>query len=84
MYLGIGAQTHLRHAEQRNPAGRLVSRVSTMEHAATATLGMRLQYRGRTVLLGLEFQVRRGVPDDYHAEVALWTIGFFPDQENEP
>lgn len=49
-----------------------------------AALGMRLQYRGRKVLLGLEFQARRGVPDDYHAAVALWTIGFLPDQENEP
>jgi hypothetical protein len=84
MHLSIGAQTHMRQAEQRNPSGRLVARVSTMEHAATATLGLRVQYRSRKVLLGLEFQVRRGVPDDYHAEVALGTIGFFPDQENEP
>lgn len=82
--LGVGAQTHLRQTEQRNPSGRLVSSVSAMEHGAVAALGLRLQYRASKVLLGLEFQVRRGVPDDYHAEVALGTIGFFPDQENEP
>jgi hypothetical protein len=82
--LGVGAQTHLRQTEERRPSGRRVSLVSTMEHGATATLGARLQYRGRKVLWGLEFQVRRGVPDDYHAEVALWTIGFFPEQEHEP
>jgi hypothetical protein len=84
VYLGIGAQTHLRQTEERRPSGRRVSLTSTMEHGAMAALGMRLQYRVRKVLLGLEFQVRRGVPADYHAEVVLWTIGFVPDEENEP
>ncbi len=81
---GIGAQTHLRQTEEKRPSGRRVSLVSTMEHGGLAALGLRLQYRGRKVLLGLEFQARRGVPDDYHAEVVLGTIGFVLDEENEP
>lgn len=83
-YFGVGAQTHLRRIEQRDPFSGRDSLVNEMEHGAIAALGVGLQYRVQKVLLGLDFHVRRGGPTDYHAEVAIWTIGFFPAEENEP
>ncbi len=77
-YAGLGMQAHLRTTgEELN--GRLKT-VETMEPGAVLALGMGLQYRAGDVLLGLEFQVRHGAPDDYLSMAALWTVGRFLDQ----
>jgi hypothetical protein len=77
-YAGLGMQAHLRTTGEEL-SGRLMT-VETMEPGAVLALGMGLQYRAGDVLLGLEFQVRHGGPDDYLSMAALWTVGRFLDQ----
>jgi hypothetical protein len=75
-YAGIGIQEHLRQTEERGSAPK-----STLEQGAVLALGVGLQYRTRgKVLLGLDFLVRQGVPDDYHSVAALLTVGRYLDQ----
>ncbi|HWN70081.1 MAG TPA: hypothetical protein VNM90_20715 [Haliangium sp.] len=79
----LGAQAHLRRTE--TPRDR--SAISeTMPLGAVLTLGIGLQRRARVLLLGLDFQVRKGWPDGYHSIAVLWTAGSFLDldQANEP
>ena len=73
---GIGIQVHLRRTEETGSAPK-----STLEQGAVLAMGVGLQYRTRSkVLLGLDFLVRQGGPDDYHSVEALLTLGHFLDQ----
>ncbi len=74
----LGFQAHLRTEEPTRPRER--TSVETMEPGAVLAVGMGLQYRAGDVLLGIEFQGRQGVPDDYFSITALWTVGRFLDQ----
>jgi hypothetical protein len=78
VYAGLGFQAHLRTEETTRARER--PSVETMEPGAVLTVGMGLQYRAGDVLLGIEFQGRQGVPDDYFSIAALWTVGRFLDQ----
>jgi len=77
-YAGIGVQTHLRHAETKTDVRR--ESMKTMQDGALLALGMGLHYRARDVVLGLDFQIRRGGPDGYRSVAALWTVGYVLDQ----
>ncbi len=77
-YVGIGMQTHLRRSKKINQLG--LQPTETMKDGAVLVLGAGLHRRAGDVLLGLDFQIRRGGPDDYRSVAALWTVGYFLDQ----
>jgi len=75
-YAGAGIQVHLRRTAETDSAPK-----STLEQGGVLALGVGLQYRTSSkVLLGLDFLVRQGGPDDYHSVAALLTVGRFLDQ----
>ena len=51
-----------------------------MRYRGVLTLGLGLQRRAGNVLLGVDFQIRQGVPADYRSVEALLSVGFFLDQ----
>jgi hypothetical protein len=77
-YVGLGFQTHLRRSEKVGQFG--LQAADTMKDGAVLVLGMGLQRRARDFLLGLDFQMRQGGPDDYRSVAALWTVGYFLDR----
>jgi hypothetical protein len=78
-YGGIGGQTQLRRTVRISSDGR--SRTSnTMNDGLVLVLGMGLHRRVHNVVLGVDFQVRRGGPDDYRSVTVFWTVGYFLDQ----
>lgn len=81
-YAGLGAHAHIRTTEKKSD--ERPGSVESMVPGAVLALGMGLQYRTGDVLLGLEFQARYGGPDDYLSIAALWTVGCFLDQGDEP
>jgi hypothetical protein len=78
VYAGLGTQAHLRWTKGANGLDRLQT-AATMEDGVVLALGIGLHRRIGDVLLGLDVQVRRGGPDDYHSMTALWTVGYFLD-----
>lgn len=54
--------------------------VTTLARGAVLVLGLGLQRRVRSTLLGLDFQVRQGGPDDYFSVTAFLTLGRLLDQ----
>lgn len=81
-YAGLGMHAHIRTTEKK--FDERPGSVESLVPGAVLALGMGLQYRTRDVLLGLEFQARYGGPDDYLSIGALWTVGCFLDQGDEP
>lgn len=78
-YAGLGLQAQLRRTEKTGPREDPKS-VETLEHGAVLALGMGLQYRVSKILLGLDFQVRQGGPDNYRSISAFWSVGCLLDQ----
>jgi hypothetical protein len=83
LYGALGAQAHLRRTEAPLDTSGISE---TMPHGAVGVLGIGLQRRAGTLLVGLDFQVRKGWPDGYHSMAVFWSVGSFldPDQEQEP
>jgi hypothetical protein len=77
---GIGAQAHLRSTKNLDNRGDS----STMMFGGLLTLGMGLQYRTRDFLLGVEFRVWHGGPDEYRSIGTLLTLGRVLDQGDAP
>lgn len=76
-YAGGGIQVHLRRIQA------IVDTQSseTLDRGAVLTLGMGVRYRARRkILLGLDFQVRQGWPDDDYSVTAVLSVGRFLDQ----
>lgn len=80
---GIGAQAHLRRTKTLDNDGEQDSS-STMNRGGVLALGVGLQYRARDVLLGVEFRVWQGAPDEYRSIAAFLTVGRFLDQGDAP
>jgi hypothetical protein len=78
-YAGIGLQVHLRRLMETSPS-QGPGAITAMARGAVLALGLGLQYRARSTLLGLEFQVRQGGPDDYFSVVAFLTLGRLLEQ----
>lgn len=76
IYAGFGTQAHLRWTTDSSSVDRSAV-IATMEDGIVLALGIGLHRRIGDVLLGLDVQVRRGGPDDYHSMTALWTVGYF-------
>jgi hypothetical protein len=72
LYLGGGVQAQLRRTVSWHPPSAFSE---SMPRGAVLVLGIGLQRRVGTLLLGLDFQVREGWPDGYHSVVVLWTVG---------
>jgi hypothetical protein len=78
IYGGIGILVHLRRVEDTT---HVLPSTATMEQGAVLALGVGLHYRTRgRVLLGLDFLVRQGGPDDYDSVTMLLTVGRPLDQ----
>ncbi|HWN71875.1 MAG TPA: hypothetical protein VNM90_29755 [Haliangium sp.] len=82
-YAALGLQAHLSTtqdslitADSRTP----LYSSEEMTYAAVLTLGLGLQYQARNVLLGVDFQVRQGVPMDYRSVDVLLSVGFVLDR----
>jgi hypothetical protein len=79
---GLGMQVHLRRIQASIDE---TQSSETLERGAVLTLGMGLRYRARRgILLGLDFQVRQGWPDDDYSVSAVLTVGSFLDQGDSP
>jgi hypothetical protein len=78
LYTGIGLQAHLRRLQKDGT--RSFGHTDTVEDGVVLVLGVGLHRRFHDVLCGVEFQARRGGPDDYSSMTALWTVGYFLDQ----
>ena len=80
---GIGLLVHLRDIEhtaedpfdEGTPQDDEPTR--DMPFGGVLALGLGLQYQARNVLLGLDFQVRQGVPADYRSVEAVLSVGCF-------
>lgn len=76
---GIGALAHLRKTKTLEGDDS-----STMALGGVLALGMGVQYRARDVLLGVEFRVLQGGPDEYRSIEALLTVGRFLSRGDAP
>jgi hypothetical protein len=86
-HVGFGFQMHLRKIEKttiimgrREPSDFN----EDMPAGAVLTLGLGLQRQVGTVLLGVDFQMRQGIPADYRSVTVFLSVGVFLDKENEP
>lgn len=79
VHAGIGLQVHLRRAVETS-FSEGPETVTTLARGAVLVLGLGLQHRVRSTLLGLDFQVRQGGPDDYFSVTAFLTLGRLLDQ----
>lgn len=79
VYAGIGLQAHLRRIVETS-SSRGPETVTTLARGAVLVLGLGLQHRAGSTLLGLDFQVRQGGPDDYFSVAAFLTLGRILDQ----
>lgn len=79
IYAGIGVLAHLRRTETTIDSPGL-DVTETTRHGAVLTLGMGLQRRVQDLVLGLDFQTRYGVPDEYHSMAVFGTVGWVLDQ----
>lgn len=86
-YVGVGLQAHLRRLEifpATEPQPQPLSSREDMPYSGVLTMGLGLQYRARRVLLGLDFQMRQGVPAGYRSVAALLSVGCFLEKEEGP
>lgn len=80
---GAGLRAHLRNIERISivagepQPGRFVE---DMAFGTVLTLGMGLQRQIGDVSLGVDFQIRRGVPAEYRSVEALLSAGIVLDQ----
>lgn len=79
VYANIGVLAHLRRTDTTNDNPGLGA-TETTRHGAVLTLGMGLHRRVQDLVLGLDFQTRYGVPDEYHSMAVLGTVGWVLDQ----
>jgi hypothetical protein len=79
VYAEIGVLAHLRRTETpyESPDQNVVE---TTRHGAVLTLGMGLHRRVQDLVLGLDFQTRYGVPDEYHSMAVFGIVGWVLDQ----
>lgn len=80
VYAGLGVQLHLRRTETESTS-RLPAFSETMPRDVVLVLGIGLQRRAGSLLLGLDFQVREGGLDGYHSAAVLWTMGCYLDPD---
>lgn len=83
VYVGLGLQAHLSKTEDAVVNGELrMPKDSTedMTYNGVLTLGLGLQYQARDVLLGIDFQMRQGVPGGYRSVDVFLSVGFFLHQ----
>jgi hypothetical protein len=82
-YGGLGLQAHLSKIQDTivTPVSRILqSSTEAMRLDGVLTLGLGLQRRAGDVLLGIDFQIRQGVPAGYRSVDAFLSVGFFLDQ----
>lgn len=81
--IGLGLQAHHRNIDKVVTGSMrrdLDGLTRDMPFGGVLALGTGLEYRAGDVLLGLEFQMRQGVPADYRSVAALLSVGRFLDQ----
>lgn len=81
-YVGGGLLVHLRDIEHTKevtdePPTPDDEPTRDMPFGGVLAVGMGLQYQAGPMLLGLDFQVRQGVPADYRSVTAVVSVGCF-------
>ena len=77
-YAGFGLQAHHRDIEKVTLNGR--ERSETMPFLGVLVLGMGVEHRAGNLLLGLDCNVRQGVPAEYRSVTVLLSVGYVLDQ----
>jgi hypothetical protein len=82
-YGGLGLQAHLSKVQDTTIIDRVRMPLPSAEdltYNAVLTLGLGTLRRIRGVMLGIDFQMRQGVPAEYRSVVVLLSAGFPLDQ----
>jgi hypothetical protein len=85
-YAGIGLLVHHRNIEHTDedpftdPMTQDDEPTRDMPLGGVLALGLGLEYQAEKVLLGLDLQVRQGVPADYRSVAAVLSVGCFLNQ----
>lgn len=83
--VALGLLAHHRDIATGSVAGEGADGLTgDMPRAGVLALSLGLEYRAKYMLLGLELDMRQGVPADYHSMSARVSVGWFLPQENEP
>lgn len=83
LYAGIGVQAHFRRAELALSMGQNRQPIDSsldMTYAVVPALGLGIQRRIGDAFLGLDIQMRQGIPADYRSVDAFLSVGYVLDR----